>query len=280
MASGWRWVDELSASQRLEVLDLLNRLEAELGREALDEGRRRIVVHGWTGRHWLRYDDGHLAAYALSSGEDPLVVEVAGGGFDADLLASLRELAPAVEWWIRDGAGSSAPGEIRRTLRLLEVTLPVAVEAIPSEVTMRTFDPMSDSQAWLEQNNLAFADHPEQGAWRQSDLAMRLREPWFDPSGFLLFELDGQIVASCWTKVHELHPDRFGEIYVVSVHPQYQGRRLGAVAVTQGLETLRRKGVARAALFVDDSNTGALALYERLGFRTVREDHLLRFTGS
>ncbi len=60
--------------------------------------------------------------------------------------------------------------------------------------------------------------------------------------------------------------------------PDFQGLRLGRVMVTQGLETLRRRGVARAGLFVDESNTSARALYDSLGFELVREDHLTRFT--
>ena len=47
--------------------------------------------------------------------------------------------------------------------------------------------------------------------------------------------------------------------------------------VTQGLAALRRKGVSEAALFVDESNTGAGNLYESLGFRVEREDNLMRF---
>jgi mycothiol synthase len=279
MTTGWRTTATLTAHERLEVLDLLNRIEDELGREALDESRRRTVVHGWSSGHWLNYRHHHLIAYAQAAGDTPLEVELAGGGVDDDLLADLLATSPVVEWWARDGA--PPPGsEVVRTLHLLEVALPVPVAPIPEGVTMRTFDPTCDMEAWLEQNNLAFAHHPEQGAWRMDDLRMRIAEPWFDPSGFLLFELDHVIVASCWTKVHELHPDRTGEIYVISVHPEYQGRHLGIVAVTQGLGALRRKGVARAALFVDDSNSSARALYARLGFRAVREDHLLRFRSS
>jgi mycothiol synthase len=280
MATGWYSVDTLSPPQRLEVLDLLNHLEVQFGRESLDEGRRRIVVHGWTGQHWLNYHDHHLVSYALASGNAPLVVELAGGGFDADLLAELLRIDDTVEWWTRDGNGGALNATVVRTLHLLEIDLPVAVTAMPPGVSMRTFDPQFDSEAWLEQNNLAFANYPEQGAWRLSDLMMRIREPWFDPSGFLLFEQKGEIVASCWTKVHELHPDRFGEIYIISVHPDHQGQHLGVVAVTQGLDVLAHKGVSRAALFVDDSNTNARALYERMGFRAVRQDHLLRFSAN
>ena len=121
---------------------------------------------------------------------------------------------------------------------------------------------------------------PEQGAWLLCDREERIDEPWFDPSGFLLLEIDGRLAASCWTKVHELHPDRFGEIYVISVHPDFQGRDLGRIMVTQGLASLRKKGVSSAVLFVDQSNTIASKLYESLGFVVEREDNLVRFTAA
>jgi mycothiol synthase len=165
-----------------------------------------------------------------------------------------------------------------RTLQMLKVALPVPVDDVPAGATLRMFEPMHDEDAWLDQNNAAFAHHPEQGAWLREDLAERTNEPWFDPSGFLVLEIDGRLAASCWTKVHELHPDRFGEIYVVSVHPDFQGRSLGRVMITQGLAALRKKGVATAVLFVDEDNVVAKKLYESIGFTLSREDCLVRFT--
>jgi mycothiol synthase len=78
--------------------------------------------------------------------------------------------------------------------------------------------------------------------------------------------------------VHELHPDRFGEIYVISVNPTYQGQGLGRVMLSQGLASLRNRGVNRAVLFVDADNVSAQALYRNFGFTVEREDQMLRFT--
>ncbi len=80
--------------------------------------------------------------------------------------------------------------------------------------------------------------------------------------------------------MHELHPDRSGEIYVISVHPDFQHHHLGKVMVTQGLNSLYRKGVTEAVLFVDESNDSARKLYDALGFRLEREDRLVRFARS
>jgi mycothiol synthase len=279
MASSWRSVASLSPQQRLDVLSLLDRTESLLGREAIDEGRRRSVVHGWRAQHWLHYEGEALTKYAMSSGGDHAIVEMCGGDFDEELLAHLLAAHEVVDWWTRGPqSGEYTHGEVIRMLQLLRVRLPVPVEPVPADATLRNFETHHDEAAWLEQNNAAFANHPEQGAWHLADLDERTHEPWFDPSGFLLLEIDGRLAASCWTKVHELHPDRSGEIYVVSVHPDFQRHHLGRVMVTQGLQSLYRKGVTEAVLFVDESNESAKKLYDSLGFHLEREDRLVRFS--
>jgi mycothiol synthase len=281
MASTWWCVSSLTPQQRLEVLSLLDRTESRLGREAIDEGRRRTVVHGWRAQHWLYYEGPELTKYAMSTGDDQAIVEMCGGDFEEDLLSQLLAAHHVIDWWTR-GPQTCAyvNGTVTRMLELLRVKLPVEVADVPAGATLRNFESHRDEGAWLEQNNAAFANHPEQGAWHQRDLDERTHEPWFDPSGFLLLEIDGRVAASCWTKVHELHPDRFGEIYVVSVHPDFQHHHLGRVMVTQGLNVLWRKGVSDAVLFVDESNDSAKKLYASLGFRLEREDRLVRFTRS
>ena len=77
-----------------------------------------------------------------------------------------------------------------------------------------------------------------------------------------------------------MHPDRFGEIYVIAVHPDFRGRGLGRMMVLHGLAAIRRKGVSSATLFVDESNVAARGLYESLGFTLEREDCLVRFSST
>ncbi len=279
MSIAWRCVPALTPPERLAVLSLLDRTEAELGREAIDEGRRRAVVHGRRTEHWLAHDAA-LVGYASATPGAHTTVEMCGGGVDPALLAALSERHRVIDWWTRDRAEAPLGGAAVRMLQLLRVRLPVAVDPIPEGAVLRTFEPARDATAWLAQNNAAFADHPEQGAWDEADLAERMAEPWFDPSGFLVLEIDGRVAASCWTKVHELHPDRFGEIYVISVDPAVQGRGLGRLMVTQGLQVLARRNVASAVLFVDESNEPARRLYASLGFVLEREDLLVRFAGA
>ena len=181
MGDPWQCTTVLSGEQRLEVLNLLNRTEAELGREAMDEGRRRIVVHGWPGEHWLRYQNGTLVQFAVVNGVKHVTVEMCGGGFDAELLAAVLKGHESVDWWTR-GLNRADRGDPIRTLQLLGLRLPVPAVDVPEGAVLRNFEPGRDEEAWLAQNNAAFADHPEQGAWSRVDLDERTNEPWFDPS--------------------------------------------------------------------------------------------------
>ncbi|MEV4659148.1 mycothiol synthase [Micromonospora sp. NPDC049301] len=155
--------------------------------------------------------------------------------------------------------------QLRRPL-----TAPLAEPRLPDGVVLRAFRPGADDDAWLTLNARAFTEHPEQGRWTLDDLRVRLAEPWFDPAGFLLAEetATGRLLGFHWTKVHERPGSaRIGEVYVLGVEPTAHGGGLGRALTTAGLAHLRdRRGLDRVMLYVDESNTGAVALYERLGF--------------
>ena len=115
-------------------------------------------------------------------------------------------------------------------------------------------------------NNRAFASHPEQGAWTRDDIEEREAERWFDPNGFLLHDIDGELAAFCWTKVHRDQTPALGEIYVIAVDPAFHGRGLGRSMTVAGLQSLSERGIEVGMLYVDAANVPAVTLYYDLGF--------------
>jgi mycothiol synthase len=172
--------------------------------------------------------------------------------------------------------------EIRRLYQMRRsLNSPLPAPSLPDGVHLRAFRPGEDEATWLALNARAFRDHPEQGAWTMADLQARMRESWFDAEGFLLAEdttlPDEQgrptVVAFHWTKVHggdaagDGHGhEPIGEVYVVGVDPDHQGRGLGRAVTLAGLRRLRALGLSQAMLYVEADNQAALAVYRGLGF--------------
>lgn len=150
---------------------------------------------------------------------------------------------------------------------------PLPVVTAPDGVRIRTFRPGADDQAWVELNAQAFAGHPEQAYVTVEDLRERQEEAWFDPAGFFLAERteDARLVGFHWTKVHE-RPERAGEVYVVGLDPEAKGTGLGLALTVTGLAHLASLGLPTVLLYADETNVGAVRMYERLGFRTHHTD--------
>ena len=90
-----------------------------------------------------------------------------------------------------------------------------------------------------------------------------MREPWFDPKGFLIAEQAGVMIGFHWTKVH---PEGLGEVYVIGVDPDRHGGGLGRALTQAGLRHLAALGLRTGLLYVESDNAPALAVYQRLGF--------------
>lgn len=252
----------------LDVTDKVAGSSAELA--VTPDARRQGVGHGMVQHLLDESPDGRLRLW--SHGEQ-------GGA--APLAASLGFVRSRVLWQMR---------------RSLFAALPPA--RFPDDVRLRSFLPGLDDDEWLALNSAAFVDLPDQGGWTLEDLHVRMREPWFDAAGFLVAVQDRpegeRMVGFHWTKIHGAdhhhHGDHdhgpghshgqsddpehtlghghepMGEVYVVGVAPDQTGRGLGRALTLAGLAHLRSKGLPDAMLYVDASNTGAIRLYESLGF--------------
>jgi mycothiol synthase len=283
VASAWTLVDALGADEHREVGALLAAVERREGDEALTEDQRDRLEHATGLRHALRRDhDGTLTGYAVVGDGTPLAAEAALGSLDPGLAPTLEELGEPVTLLVREDADQVEAAWARRgwhadrALRRLRRGLP-APAAPPTDLVVRGFEPGRDDEAWVAENNAAFAGHPTQSHMTVAKLRARFEASWFDPKGFLLFFDGDELVASCWTKVHHNVDGDVGEIYVISVAPGVQRRGLGRLAVLAGLEHLAAVGLSVAELFVEEANARAIALYEALGFETVTRVVELRF---
>lgn len=187
---------------------------------------------------------------------------------------------------LANALGFTRVREVIQMRRSLEMPFPKL--QLPPEITIECFDPIRDAKGWLGLNARVFADHPEQSSWTADDLAMRMKEAWFDPCGFLLARRAGRCIAFCWTKVHgeggphvhhhgETHGhDPIGEIYVIGVDPQFQGEGLGRLLTLAGMNYLQGIGLRTVMLYVEGDNDRALKLYEDLGFTRWGKDVMYR----
>ena len=269
--------DRLSPAEAADVLTLAAAADEADGVHPLSEDGV-LGLRGSGRTHLLAYADDTLAGYAYLDGTSGELVVHPKHRLHGHGTALLTAAGPGpLQFWAHgdeqaarafaEKAGftrSRVLWQMRRSLSgLPDVSL-------PEGVTVRAFVPGADDDAWLGVNSRAFAHHPEQGRWTADDLRLRFGEPWFDPAGFLLAvdPADDRLLGFHWTKVHpaESGEPAIGEIYVLGVDPGGHRRGLGAALSVAGLRHLAGLDLADVLLYVDESNTAAVALYRRLGF--------------
>ncbi len=239
------------------VDDVRRRSLAADGHDPLDEAAHlRLKHHGLDGTpHWVTAD-----GFAIRRGDEldlAVAPEARGRGEGARLLGLALADDPApgrtlTAWSHGDHPAAAALAsregfdrarELWVMRRATAVPLPAAEP--PPGVTIRYFAPATDGAALLAVNAAAFAAHPEQGALDEAGLAERMAEPWFDPAGLLLaVDGAGDLLGFHWTKRHDAE---HGEVYVLGISPDAQGRGLGRVLTFAGLRHLADAGCVRCS---------------------------------
>ncbi len=285
----------MHATDLAEVTGLLQAVERADGYRPLgDHAWLDLMEGGRAGFAGLvAWEPGHphpIAYAQVSRGNDSWGLELVVdphhryemGEIGPELLAAALEVVAdegggPVHWWVFEATGlhhrlAEAVG-LRPQRVLHQMRRPLPVDE-PYALVTRPFRPGMDDEAWLAVNNRAFHWHPEQGGWELETLRSRMREPWFDPDGFLLHERDGRLAGFCWTKIHPAtaHSETLGEIYVIAVDPDFHGEGLGRALTLAGLDWLARHDVGTGMLYVDAANTPAVRMYERMGFHVHHDD--------
>ena len=301
----------LSDADVAEVRDLVEQVQAVDGMPPLSDHVMLHLPGGGDAdvRHLLVRDaGGTLEGYAHldvtdrvagSSAELAVLPSARGRGIGRALVEELLRQSPdgRLRLWAHgdtpaaEKLATSLGFQRLRVLWQMRMPLldPLPEVSLPDGVTLRTFVVGQDEAAWTELNNRAFADHPDQGGWSLREVEVREAEPWFDPAGFFLACRGERLVGFHWTKVHgaaathmrhaheevgehEHEHEPVGEVYVVGVDPSEQGHGLGPTLTVIGLKHLQDKGLREALLYVDEGNTNAVRVYERLGFRRTSTD--------
>ena len=161
--------------------------------------------------------------------------------------------------------GFTRGSEILRMWKTLDDSDPDPVW--PSETTVRTYEP-GDAEAVKKLLDEAYA------AW-DATYVPRTQDDWlgwmtgtddFEPAVWFLAETDGDL-AGCalnW---------RTGWVKDIAVRERLRGHGLATALLQHGFRELVHRGVPRAGLKVDAANpTGAVRLYERLGFVVDRRE--------
>ena len=127
----------------------------------------------------------------------------------------------------------------------------------------------ADREAIVAINAAAFAHHPEQGRLTVAEFEDLTRQPWFDPAGLLVARIDGEVAGFHWTK---RHGNGLGEVYVIAVSPDHEGKGLGRTLLEAGLEHLQQQGDTRIQLYVEGDQERVVQMYLNAGFEIVQTD--------
>jgi mycothiol synthase len=145
---------------------------------------------------------------------------------------------------------------------------------VPSGIRLRIFDPERDVETAWRVDNTAFRDHWGHTEGKLEEFLHWTKMPHFRPELWFLAEEEatGEVVG---LGLNVIDPDwiaqtgrQEGYVDSLAVLREHRKRGLGTALLVQSLHALQRAGMESAHLHADADNlTGAMRLYERVGFR-------------
>jgi ribosomal protein S18 acetylase RimI-like enzyme len=158
-----------------------------------------------------------------------------------------------------------------------EVAIAPAAPAVMNEAVATVIDqpaarPMPAATIrFARKDDLGAAVHLEQTCFTTYSLSKRQLQYLHNrPSNiFLVAEQEGQVIGEAIALLRHHKKGISGRIYSLAVSDSCRGQKIGRRLMSQLIEELASRGVRRAYLEVEQTNTNAVKLYEGLGFRSL-----------
>ncbi len=146
---------------------------------------------------------------------------------------------------------------------------------LPPGLEVRPVEPDQYRAIW-EANEEAFRDHWGYGEKEEEDYQRWLGDPQLAPDLWQVAWDGDQIAGVALNSIDEeenaAYNRKRGYVEDLSVRRPWRGRGLGRALLVRSLALFRERGMTEAVLGVDTENpTGALRLYESVGFRPLKE---------
>jgi mycothiol synthase len=152
---------------------------------------------------------------------------------------------------------------------------PIPDLPLPAGLEVRPVKPAQYRQVFAALNE-AFRDLWSHGEWTDADYERRLNEPSLQPQLWQVAwsgdEVAGMVLNFIDCDYNEEFKRRRGWTDPIGVRRPWRKQGLARALIARSMRLLQEQGMTEAALGVDAQNpSGALRLYESLGFRAVKQ---------
>ena len=155
-----------------------------------------------------------------------------------------------------------------------DLSEPIPELSLPAGLEMRPVDPADHRRIW-DADTEAFRDHWNPGERTDADFEGWFASPDIDTGLWRVAwegdEVAGSVMNCIYPEENETLGVSRGWLDHVSVRRPWRRRGVASALIADSLRAIRDAGMTEAALGVDaESLTGALRVYENLGFRRAR----------
>lgn len=143
---------------------------------------------------------------------------------------------------------------------------PIPSGAPPTGITIRPLAGLNEVDAYVDLHRAAFGSTNMTHEWR----SRVLRRPEYRADlDLVAVTEEGQLVGFCvgWFDAAGTNGQPCGQIEPMGVHPAFQRRGLGRALLVEALQRFYRAGAAAVDVEADETNGGAMACYQSVGFQ-------------